>query len=74
MMFEKSPTVSNSASHDISHNVLNIQGTCPHSLSMGYKNEFEFAQLLDVDSSNGRAVCSTTSQLNLEFFLLGFFA
>ena len=70
MMFERlSSTISNSAADCISHNVL-ISGTSPHSLSVGCKIEFAFAQLLDVDSSDGRAVFSTISQLKCSSLIL----
>ena len=36
---------------------------CLHSLSEGNKTEFAFDHLSDVDSSDGRAVCSTISQV-----------
>ena len=42
--------------------IRTYEGTCPHSLSLGYKNEFEFAQLLVAYNSDGRAACSTISQ------------
>ena len=62
MMLERSTTISNSAAHDILHNIL-MEGTCPRSLSLGCKIEFALAQLSDFDSSDGRAVCSTFSQV-----------
>ena len=34
---------------------------------MGYKAEFVFAQLPDVDRSDERAVCSTISQVQVSF-------
>jgi len=47
---------------------------------MEYKIEFASTQFPDVDSSDGKAVCSTNlknglkSHFTLEFFQLGFFA
>lgn len=62
MMLERPLTISNFAAHDISHNIC-IWDTCPHSLSMEYKIEFASTQFPDVDSSDGKAVCSTISKM-----------
>ena len=51
--------LSNSAVYGISYTVY----ICPHSLSVGYKTKFAFAQLPDVDGSEGTAACSTISQV-----------
>ena len=60
LMFESSSHISKISAYNISPKVL-IQGICPHSLSMRYKTEFAFAQLPDVDSSDGTEQCAAQS-------------
>jgi len=67
MTFELSSTISKSGGYEISHSLL-IYGTCPHSLRIGYQNLN--LPSLDVDSSDGRAVCSTISQLKCSSLFL----
>ena len=62
MMSERSSHISNSSMYDISYKVF-LYDICPHSLSEGNKTEFAFDHLPDVDTSDGRAVCNTISQV-----------
>lgn len=58
MMLERALHISNSSLYDIQYEVL-LWDICPHSFSVGYRTEFEFDHLPDVDCSHRRAVLLT---------------
>ena len=60
LTLERSLLILNS---QIRHDATCTYAFCLYWLKMGYKTEFAFAQIPDVDCSDERAVCSTISQV-----------